>query len=192
MLLALLFMFVNEPLPFEPKNLTLIGGVTIGMPSIVLALEPNNDLVTGRFLTKVLCYAVPGGVVVMLGAAAVMIAGRYFIDVSPDQIRTMYCLVTTFVGLVYLFRVSLPPTFIHIALCLLMVGIYVGCYVTEIPIIIDFFGVDNNITSEMGGAIAGICAVLAVLYAAVSIPTRDLHSKIDAALNRRLKKQVAV
>lgn len=191
-LLALLFMFVNEPLPFEPKNLTLIGGVTIGMPSIVLALEPNNDLVTGRFLTKVLCYAVPGGIVVMLGAAAVMIAGRYFIDVSPDQIRTMYCLVTTFVGLVYLFRVSLPPTFIHIALCLLMVGIYVGCYVTEIPIIIDFFGVDNNITSEMGGAIAGICAVLAVLYAAVSIPTRDLHSKIDAALNRRLKKQVAV
>ena len=59
-LLALLFMFVNVPLPFEPRNLTLIGGVTIGMPSIVLALEPNNDLVKGRFLTKVLCYAVPG------------------------------------------------------------------------------------------------------------------------------------
>ncbi len=191
-LLALLFMFVNEPLPFEPRNLTLIGGVTIGMPSIVLALEPNNDLVRGRFLTKVLCYAVPGGIVVMLGAAAVMIAGRYFIDVSPDQIRTMYCIVTTFVGLVYLFRVSLPPTFVHIALCLLMVGIYVGCYVTEIPIIIDFFGVDNDITSGMGGAIAGICAVLAAVYAAVSVPTRDLNKRIDLSLNSKLKRKVAV
>ena len=191
-LLALLFMFVNEPLPFEPKNLTLIGGVTIGMPSIVLALEPNNDLVRGRFLTKVLCHAVPGGVIVMLGAAAVMVAGRYFLDVTPDQIRTMYCIVTTFVGLVYLFRVALPPTWLHILLCLVMVGIYVGCYVTEIQLIIDFFGVDNDITAEMGKALSAICAVLAVLYAAVSIPTRDLHSKIDTALNLKLKKKVAV
>lgn len=191
-LLALLFMIVNEPLPFEPRNLTLIGGVTIGMPSIVLALEPNNELVRGRFLTKVLCYAVPGGVIVLLGAAAVMVANRCFIDVSPDQIRTMYCIVTTFVGMIYLFRVALPPTWIHIVLCIVMTGIYVGCYVTEIPIIIDFFGVNNDVTAEMGKAMAAICAVLAVLYAAVSVPTRNLHSKIDTALNSKLKKKVAV
>ena len=191
-LLALLFMIVNEPLPFEPRNLTLIGGVTIGMPSIVLALEPNNELVRGRFLTKVLCYAVPGGVIVLLGAAAVMVADRCFIDVSPDQIRTMYCIVTTFVGMIYLFRVALPPTWIHIVLCIVMAGIYVGCYVTEIPIIIDFFGVNNDVTAEMGKAMAAICAVLAVLYTAVSVPTRNLHSKIDAALNSKLKKKVAV
>ena len=191
-LLALLFMIVNEPLPFEPRNLTLIGGVTIGMPSIVLALEPNNELVRGRFLTKVLCYAVPGGVIVLLGAAAVMVADRCFIDVSPDQIRTMYCIVTTFVGMIYLFRVALPPTWIHIVLCIVMAGIYVGCYVTEIPIIIDFFGVNNDVTAEMGKAMAAICAVLAVLYTAVSVPTRNLHSKIDTALNSKLKKKVAV
>ena len=191
-LLALLFMIVNEPLPFEPRNLTLIGGVTIGMPSIVLALEPNNELVRGRFLTKVLCYAVPGGVIVLLGAAAVMVADRCFIDVSPDQIRTMYCIVTTFVGMIYLFRVALPPTWIHIVLCIVMAGIYVGCYVTEIQIIIDFFGVNNDVTAEMGKAMAAICAVLAVLYTAVSVPTRNLHSKIDTALNSKLKKKVAV
>ena len=191
-LLALLFMIVNEPLPFEPRNLTLIGGVTIGMPSIVLALEPNNELVRGRFLTKVLCYAVPGGGIVLLVAAGVMVADRCFIDVSPDQIRTMYCIVTTFVGMIYLFRVALPPTWIHIVLCIVMAGIYVGCYVTEIPIIIDFFGVNNDVTAEMGKAMAAICAVLAVLYAAVSVPTRNLHSKIDTALNSKLKKKVAV
>ena len=44
----------------------------------------------------------------------------------------------------------------------------------------------------MGKAIAAICAVLAALYAAVSIPTRNLHSEIDAALNLKLKKKVAV
>ena len=191
-LLALLFMIVDQPLPFEPRNLTLIGGVTIGMPSIVLALEPNNDLVKGRFLTKVLCNAVPGGIIVLLGAAAIIVSQRYFIDVTYQQLQTMYCIVTTFVGLVYLFRISLPPTFIHILLCVVMVGIYAGCYLTEIPIIIKFFGVNNDITAEMGKALASICAVLAALYAAVSIPTRNLHTKIDLALNGRLKKKVAV
>ena len=128
----------------------------------------------------------------LLGAAAVLVAQRCFLDVTEEQIRTMYCIVTTFVGLVYLFRVSLPPTVIHIVLCVVMVGIYAACYLTEIPIIIDFFGVDNDITAEMGKAMAAICAVLAALYAAVSIPTRNLHSKIDASLNLKLKKKVAV
>ena len=63
---------------------------------------------------------------------------------------------------------------------------------TEIPLIIDFFGVDNDITSEMGGAIAGICAVLAAVYAAVSVPTRDLNKRIDLSLNSKLKRKVAV
>ena len=58
--------------------------------------------------------------------------------------------------------------------------------------IADFFGVNNDVTAEMGKAMAAICAVLAVLYTAVSVPTRNLHSKIDTALNSKLKKKVAV
>ena len=119
-------MIVNQPLPFEPRNLTLIGGVTIGMPSIVLALEPNNDLVKGRFLTKVLCLAVPGGIVVLLGACGLLVADACFLQVTPEQLRTMYCIVTTFVGLIYLFRIALPPTIIHCVVFVAMVGIYAG------------------------------------------------------------------
>ena len=191
-LLALLFMIVNQPLPFEPRNLTLIGGVTIGMPSIVLALEPNSDLVKGRFLTKVLCLAVPGGIVVLLGACGLLVADACFLQVTPEQLRTMYCIVTTFVGLIYLFRIALPPTIIHCVVFVAMVGIYAGCYLTDIPLIVDFFGVNNDITAEMGKAMASICAVLTVIYGTTSWFTRGLHSKIDAALNLKLPKKVAV
>ena len=191
-LLALLFMIVNQPLPFEPRNLTLIGGVTIGMPSIVLALEPNTDLVKGRFLTKVLCLAVPGGIVVLLGACGLLVADACFLQVTPEQLRTMYCIVTTFVGLIYLFRIALPPTIIHCVVFVAMVGIYAGCYLTDIPLIVDFFGVNNDITAEMGKAMASICAVLTVIYGTTSWFTRGLHSKIDAALNLKLPKKVAV
>ena len=108
-LLALLFMLVIDPLPFTPQNLTIMGAVTIGMPSVVLALEPNADRVTGRFLPKVLSNAVPGGITVLLGAIAVIICNRFFLtDVTAEQSQTVFIWIITFVGFLLLFKVSLP------------------------------------------------------------------------------------
>lgn len=108
-LLALLFMLVVDPLPFTPQNLTIMGAVTIGMPSVVLALEPNADRVTGRFLPKVLSNAVPGGITVLLGTIAVIICNRFFLtDVTAEQSQTVFIWIITFVGFLLLFKVSLP------------------------------------------------------------------------------------
>ncbi len=108
-LLALLFMLVIDPLPFTPQNLTIMGAVTIGMPSVVLALEPNADRVTGRFLPKVLSNAVPGGITVLLGAIAVIICNRFFLtDITAEQSQTVFIWIITFVGFLLLFKVSLP------------------------------------------------------------------------------------
>ena len=108
-LLALLFMVVTVPLPFTPQNLTIMGAVTIGMPSVVLALEPNVDRVTGRFLPKVLSNALPGGITVMLGAIAVILCNRFFLtNLTDAQSQTVFIWVITFVGFLLLFKVSLP------------------------------------------------------------------------------------
>lgn len=191
-LLAILFMIVNQPLPFEPKNLTFIGGITIGLPSIVIALEPNDELVTGRFLTKVLCMAVPGGLVVLLGACSVLIGQKYFLDITVEQVRTMYVIITTFVGLMYLFRVCIPFNWLHLVTFVVMVGIFVACYLVEAPIILEFFGIEHNVTPEMAKAMAAIVSVLLVIYGVLSLTTRNVHRKIDASLNLRLKKKAAV
>ena len=108
-LLALLFMVVTVPLPFPPQNLTIMGAVTIGMPSVVLALEPNADRVTGRFLPKVLSNALPGGITVLLGAIAVILCNRFFLtNLTDAQSQTVFIWVITFVGFLLLFKVSLP------------------------------------------------------------------------------------
>ena len=108
-LLALLFMIVVDPLPFTPQNLTIMGMVTIGIPSVVLALEPNADRVTGRFLPKVLSNAVPGGITVLFGAIAVILCNRFFLtDLTDMQSNTIFIWVITFVGFLLLFKVSLP------------------------------------------------------------------------------------
>ena len=59
--LAIITLFASFPYPFVPIQLTLISALTIGIPSFFLALEPNHDLVQGRFLHNVFRRAFPGG-----------------------------------------------------------------------------------------------------------------------------------
>ena len=47
--------------PFLPRHLTLIGAVTIGIPSFFLALAPNTDRFRPGFVRRVLRFAIPTG-----------------------------------------------------------------------------------------------------------------------------------
>ena len=56
-ILAIIFLFANMPYPFMPIQLTLISMITIGIPSFVLALEPNKERIKGNFLRNVISKA---------------------------------------------------------------------------------------------------------------------------------------
>jgi len=171
-LLAILFMCVSDPLPFAPQNLTLMGGVTIGMPSIVLALEPNKDRVTGRFLPKVLSNSFPGGLTVLLAAIAVIICNNYFLtNLTDGQATSLFIIIITFVGFMLLFKVAWPFNLLHLVTYVLMIGIFIACYLVPTPkdIVANFFGLDMNLTLDMGKAILAIAAVLSPIYVAFVI-----------------------
>ena len=57
--LSLLFLLIQKEYPFMPIQLSLISTATIGIPSFLLALEPNKDRVEGRFLFNVIKKAIP-------------------------------------------------------------------------------------------------------------------------------------
>ena len=59
-LLSVLSLFWTMPYPLQPLQLTLISFITIGVPSFVLALEPNHDPIRGKFMRNVLRQAFPG------------------------------------------------------------------------------------------------------------------------------------
>ena len=191
-LIALIFMAVPAGLPFEPKQLTLIGGITIGLPSCVIALEPNTELVKGRSLTKMLCKAVPGGIAVALAVAAATVAQQYFLHLNAAQLDNLYVLVTTITGLIFLFRVCLPFNLLHGITYVVMIGLFAAVFLADIPFVNSFFGISRDITAEMGKAIAAIIAVIAVIYVTVSILTRNLDKTIDLKLNEKMKKKVSV
>ncbi|MCL2521711.1 MAG: cation-translocating P-type ATPase [Erysipelotrichales bacterium] len=65
-LLALIALSNNGRYPISPSQLILIDLLVIGIPSLVLAIEPNNRQVKGKFLLNVLKNALPGALTIVV------------------------------------------------------------------------------------------------------------------------------
>ena len=87
-LLAVAFLFLPYTYPFRPIQMTLVGALTIGAPSFLLALEPNHNLVKGSFLENIMRKAAPGGVSAALGIGLVIVAQELF-NFTADVTSTM-------------------------------------------------------------------------------------------------------
>ena len=105
LMLAIIVIIANEAYPFVPIQLTLISALTIGAPSVFLALEPNKNRITGNFLEKVLKKSLPGALTVVFNVVMIMIVGAY-LHLDQQQISTLAVISTGLIGLVILFRVD--------------------------------------------------------------------------------------
>lgn len=104
--LALLMLVLPAAYPFQPIQLTLVSTLTIGIPSFVLALEPNRERVQGSFLRTVISRAVPGATAVAVLAALCMLLVN--LGYAPEVCSTMATLATGAVGLTVLLLVCMP------------------------------------------------------------------------------------
>ena len=105
--LSIITLFTNWPYPIVPLHLSMISALTIGVPSFFLAMEPNYERVTGRFLPGVLRRAFPGGltnIFVVLAAQGFMAA----FDLPLAPISTVCAALLGVVGLLVLYQVCKP------------------------------------------------------------------------------------
>jgi cation-transporting ATPase E len=105
--LALISLFFTLPYPLTPSQLSLVSVLTIGIPSFVLALEPNKSLVKGRFLANVLYRAVPAALTDLALILGVLLFGIAF-QVDSGETSTICAMVMATVGLIMLHRTSKP------------------------------------------------------------------------------------
>ena len=105
--LAIITLFADFPYPFVPIQLTLISALTIGIPSFFLALEPNHDLVRGKFMHNILRRAFPGG---LTGIAVVLFAElfAYALDLTLGELSTVSVIIIAVNGLVVLYYAGRP------------------------------------------------------------------------------------
>jgi len=106
-LLALIFLFVDMSYPFQPIQLTLTSVVTIGIPSFILALEPNKELVKGNFLINVISKAIPTALTIVTNIIIVMIVAALF-NINSKEISTICVILTAYTGFLLLYRLCTP------------------------------------------------------------------------------------
>jgi cation-transporting ATPase E len=101
--------------PFEPQQLAMIELLTIGIPTFFLALQPNKNRITGRFLWNVIRNALPGALTIAIHTLITYrwAASQWWIQTDipsaqGDPLTTIVVLSTTFTSLMVLFIACRP------------------------------------------------------------------------------------
>ena len=140
MLIALAVGVFGLVFPFLPRHLTLVGALTIGIPSFFLALAPNTDRARPGFLRRVARFSIPAGT---LAAIATFLAYRLVIEQPGSTLgeaRTVAVMVLTWIGLLVLSIVASPLTPRRLALIWSMAGLFL--LVMLIPAAREFFALE--------------------------------------------------
>ena len=116
--LSLLLLAVPLRYPFEPIQLTLVSGLTVGIPSVFLALEPSSERAAGHFLKRILLRAAPGAAAVVCCAMAAMIT--VFTGTPHEIASTMATVSAGIIGLANLILTCQPFTRLRIRVCAAM------------------------------------------------------------------------
>lgn len=106
-LLAVLFLIIPVGYPFRPIQMTLISALMIGIPSFLLALEPNKNRVSGSFIANVIRKSIPGGIAAVLGIG-ILTAAQGFLSASDEQLSSMVTILTAAVCFAVLIGVCRP------------------------------------------------------------------------------------
>lgn len=119
-MLALIFMLIPYNYPFIPVQLTLTNALTIGIPSFILALEPNKKKVTGNFLTNVFRKAIPTSFIIVLSIMIITFLPLDFIEKS-----TLSLITVGLVGFIHIYRVCYPPKRYHLIMISVLLTIFI-------------------------------------------------------------------
>lgn len=123
-LLSLCFLFIASPYPFVPIQITLISVTTIGIPSFILALEPNEERIKNNFFIGIISKAVPAALTILIGIFLILISSN-IIFISKEQISTLCVLLTGFSGFNILFRISKPFNLLRKILFISMLVLFI-------------------------------------------------------------------
>lgn len=188
---AFIFMILSADLPFLPKNLTLVGYITIGPPAFILALEPNREIVKGRFMPTVIRNALPCSIAVVVSVLIVYLAAPA-LNLTAEQISTVCVICTVAIGLAFIVKLCIPFTKLRIALIAVLACFFVACFF--VPFARTMFGLANDYNLDMliiaaPVSVGGIGVFVGLYFALKYIPQAWID-KI-ASVNNRIKTKLA-
>ncbi|MGN0596035.1 MAG: cation-translocating P-type ATPase [Ruminiclostridium sp.] len=122
-ILAIVFSFVTMPYPFVPIQLTLVNAVAIGIPSFLLALEPNFNIIRGKFISNVMKKALPNGLAVVFAMIATSIVSSV-LGFTAEQASAVATVIIGIVSLGILVKICIPLDVKRVGLCAALTMIF--------------------------------------------------------------------
>ena len=129
-ILILACIFLSTEYFFIPIHLTLITMFTIGIPSFVLALEPNTDLVKGNFLLKVFLKSIPSALTVVFNVIIIKLFEINF-NLSPELCSTLTVFLTATTGFIFLNNICKPYNYLRGALMIFLTLAFSYCAIFQ-------------------------------------------------------------
>ena len=183
--LAILFVFMNKQYPFMPIQLSLIALVCIGIPSFILALEPNKQRIKGTFLGNVLGKSIPTAV---RGISNILIV--LFVNSKqnlPAEVYSTICVIlTVLAGFLLLIKISIPFNIVRGILLPTLILIFTACC----TIFTDWFAVvlpQEYVFLTIMLSLATICNFILLNLVLSQISRTIRRRKIKNGIRRKQK-----
>jgi cation-transporting ATPase E len=156
--------------PLTSLQVTLMDAVVVGIPSALLALQPNERIIKGNFLGNVLKHCLPAALTFILSTASLYALQEFQPTLIPsiEQLATLVTISYTFGGLVAVYYVCKPFNTWKIAM-------YIGLWVIVLVSFLTPF-IRQNI---FGYAVLGREQVLLLLVEILALPfIMDVFEKL--------------
>ncbi len=171
-LLSIIFLFVDMSYPFIPIQLTLASVLTIGIPSFILALEPNHELVKGRFLPNVMKKSIPAALTIVLNILVIVIANS-ICHLTMEQTSTLSVAMVGYTAFILLYKISKPLNPLRSMLIILM---FIS-FLFGITCLTDLFSFSRF--DLLMVAVTVICIVMShQIYKLIESATNDIYDYI--------------
>ena len=102
---------------------------TIGIPSFILALESNNELVKGKFLQKIFLKSLPSALTVVFNVVIIALFEKQF-NLDSDLCNTLTVFLTATTGFIFLNNICKPYNLLRgvLMICLLLGFLYCAIF----------------------------------------------------------------
>lgn len=170
---AFFVIILHTTYPFESVQLLLIEMFVIGIPSFILALEPNNDQIKGEFINTVLKKAIPSAILLFINVGIIIVLHKFNL-ITQLELETLTVLMLTLTGLLNLVRLAYPFTKVR-ALTVLVSAL---CVTLAILIVPEFFGMF---------VFNGTVSLVSLIILTCSIPYLLVMPKLENLINKIFK-----
>lgn len=116
--------------PYSSTQILLLENLVVGIPTVLLAIQPNNEIIRGKFLANVFKRSLPASITFLVATVLVYLYQiAYNVPATPAELYTITAIVYTICGFYALYMAAKPLNNLKAILLMVDALLIFGCIV---------------------------------------------------------------